>query len=357
MLNQFGKLKAVSIALLAAVIALPAAAIEIVTKEDIDKKIVTEKQLIRVADNAIFLVDTSSSMNDEFRDTGKSKLEIAEQEFKKRIDMFPEIGHRFGIYEYTTWNEIYHLQPFDREKVAAAVDSLPEKGSGPTPLATGIEKAEQIIKPLSGRTVVFLFFDGQFTGRNPDPAIWRLTHENDACLIMVSSASEEEDVVLARNVARLNACSRLIRLEDYLDRPEYMSNALFDVVATEKVITSSQMKVGEVRVDGILFDFDKTELSKADRDELDALGKFMKANPETFSVLGGYTDNIGLEDYNEHLSRMRTEEVADYLMTKHGIDKSRLVLNWYGSDNPVASNSTDEGRALNRRVEVVVGGL
>jgi OOP family OmpA-OmpF porin len=54
---------------------------------------------------------------------------------------------------------------------------------------------------------------------------------------------------------------------------------------------------------------------------------------------------------------MRTETVADYLREEHGIDDSRLVLNWHGSDNPVASNDTEEGRARNRRVEVAVGGV
>lgn len=337
------------IALFGCFVITPVAALEIITKEDFQKGIVTEKQLVRIADNAIFLVDTSSSMNDEFRDTGMSKLEVALQEFKERNAYFPEIGHRFGIYEYTPWKEVYHLQTYNRDKVASAIETLPARGSGPTPLATGMENVEEIIKPLHGRTVLFLFFDGQFTGRNPDPAIWRVTHENDVCLIMVSSASEEEDEVLERNVARLNPCSRVIRLEDYLARPEYLSNALFDVVATEKVVTTSQTKVGDVRVEPLLFDFDKKALTKADKAELNALGKFMSANPSTFAVLAGYTDNIGIEDYNEHLSRLRTEEVADYLMAEHDIDQSRLVLHWYGSDNPVASNGTDDGRRLNRR--------
>ena len=345
------------LALLGCVISLPIAALEIITKEDLQNNIVTEEQLVRLADNAIFLVDTSSSMNEEFRDTGVSKYDSVINAFKDRNAYFPEIGHRFGVYDYTPWNEVYGLKLYDREKMAAALKTLPERGAGATPLAVGLVKAEEIIKPLDGRTALFLFFDGQYSGRNPNPDLWRLTRENDVCLIIVSSASEEEDEALERNVAKLNSCSRVVRLEDYLARPEYMSNALFDVIATEKVITTSQQKVGGVRVDNLLFGFDKTDLSAGDRAELDELGEFMSANPQTFAVLAGYTDNVGIEDYNENLSRQRTEQVAEYLMTEHGIDTSRLVLHWHGSDNPVASNSTDEGRSLNRRVEVVVGGL
>jgi OOP family OmpA-OmpF porin len=345
------------LALVAGLTAPPISALEIITKEDFDEAIIREDQLVRVADNAIFLIDTSSSMNEEFRDTGESKLAIATRVFKDRNAYFPEIGHRFGLYEYTPWRVIYPMQTYDREKVAETLEMLPEEGSGPTPLAFAMEKAQEIVEPLEGRTALFLFYDGQVTGSNPDPAIWRLTHENNVCLIMVSSASEKEDERLAENVARLNACSRLVRLEDYLDRPEYLSNALFDVVATEKVVTTSQLKVGDVRVENLLFDFDKEELTDADKAELDALGEFMAQNPTTYAVLAGYTDNVGIEEYNEHLSRQRTEQVAEYLMNAHDIDSSRLVLHWYGSNNPIASNSTPEGRAMNRRVEVVVGGL
>jgi OOP family OmpA-OmpF porin len=345
------------LALSALGVATAAPALEIVTKQDFIDEVVTEDRLVRLADNAIFLVDSSASTNDEFRGTGKSKLELTKEAFEDRNAYFPEIGHRFGVYTYTPWEVIYPLQTYDREKMAAALEKLPEKGSGPTPLARAIEKVEEVIKPLSGRTVLFLMYDGSFTGENPDPAIWRVTHENDVCLVMISSASVKEDEKLEANVARLNPCSRVVRLEDYLARPEYTTNALFDVVATETVVTLSQQRIGDVRVENLLFDFDKTELTDADKEELDALGEFMKSEPAAFAVLAGYTDNVGIERYNEYLARMRTEQVAAYLENEHAIDSSRLVLHWYGSDNPIASNATKEGRAMNRRVEVKVGGL
>ena len=349
-----------SLSLLAALgcfIAAPLAALEVLTKEDFIEGIVVEDQLVRLADNAIFLVDTSSSMNDEYRDTGKSKLEIAAAEFKSRVSYFPEIGHNFGIYEYTPWKVIYPLQTFDREKVAAALENMTDKGKGPTPLANGVEEAEKVIANLTGRTVLFLFYDGDFTGRSPDPVLWRLVKEKDVCLIMISSATERENEKLQANISRLNACSRLIPLEHFMERPEYTTHVLFDVVATEQLVTATERRVTGVKVENILFDFDKTELSSADKAELDALGEFMKGKPKSYALLSGYTDNVGIEDYNEHLSQLRTEMVARYLAEKHGIDASRLVLHWHGSDNPVASNDTDEGRAKNRRVEVAVGGV
>jgi outer membrane protein OmpA-like peptidoglycan-associated protein len=349
-----------SVSLLAALgcfLAAPVTALEVLTEEDFIQGTVVEDQLVRLADNAIFLIDTSSSMNDEYLDTGKSKLEVAIAEFKRRNSYFPAIGHKFGIYEYTPWKVIYPLQTFDRDKVAEALEGVSDKGKGPTPLATGVEEAEKVAKQLTGRTVIFLFYDGDYTGRSPDPALWRLIKENDVCLIMISSATDRENERLEGNIDRLNACSRLVPLENFISRPEYTTNALFDVVATEQLVTSTEKRVAGVKVENILFDFDKTELTAADKAELDALGKFMQERPKSYAVLAGYTDNIGIEDYNEYLSQQRTEMVASYLSEKYGIDDSRLVLHWHGSDNPIASNDTDEGRAKNRRVEVAVGGV
>ena len=344
-------------AMLGSIFATSTMALEVLTEEDFVQGVVVENQLIRVADNAIFLMDTSSSMNDEYLDTGKSKLEVALAEFKRRNNFFPPIGHKFGIYSYTLWEEIYPVQVYDREKVAAALEALPTEGSGPTPLAYGVGKAEEVIKNLSGRTVLFLFYDGNHTDGDPDPALWRLAKENDVCLMLISSADDEETERLQRNVSRLNSCSRAIPYQQFIDRPEYTTHALFDVIATVDIITFSEKRVSGVKVSNIDFGFDKTKLGPHDKAELDALGEFLTDNPASYAVLAGYSDDIGDEEYNEHLSQLRTETVASYLMKNHGIDDSRLVLYWHGSDNPIASNNTDEGRAKNRRVEIGVGGV
>ena len=205
--------------------------------------------------------------------------------------------------------------------------------------------------------MLFLFYDGNYSGDSPDPALWRLVKENDVCLLMISSADEGENSELSENLERVNACSRLIPFDYFIDRPEYTTHSLFDVIATVEIITFTEQRIVGVEVNDIGFGSENAELTDADKAELDKLGQFMNGEPSTYAVLAGYTDNNGVEDYNEHLSQVRTEMVADYLMDEHAIDASRLVLHWHGSDNPVASNDTAEGRAKNRRVEIAVGGL
>ncbi len=73
-------------------------------------------------------------------------------------------------------------------------------------------------------------------------------------------------------------------------------------------------------------------------------------------IITGYTDNVGDPDFNVTLSRQRAEAVRDYLVVL-GADPGKFQVGGGGANNPVADNSTDEGRAKNRRVEVEVVGI
>ena len=64
----------------------------------------------------------------------------------------------------------------------------------------------------------------------------------------------------------------------------------------------------------------------------------------------GHTDNVGTEDFNVKLSRDRAEEVVKYL-TRQGVSESNLSYSYYGMSRPLASNDTEDGRKMNRRVE------
>jgi len=337
-------------------IALPSIAVEVVTQEDLVKGIIKTEQLVRVADNAVFLLDTSSSMNENLEGTETPKIQAVTNELKRRNSYFPNIGTNMGLYTYTTWKQISPVVPYDRAKIEAALNTLPAKGSGPTPLKYGLGKLEDVLKPLTGRTAVFLFSDGEYTGGSPAEVAKRLAATYDVCFYVISTATPKKETTLKQDVASLNACSRLIPLADFINRPDYTSGALFDVKVTEHVVTSTDKKIVGLKVDDINFAHNETELSANDKSELDELAVYMKANPKAYAVIAGYTDNSGTRDHNEALSRSRAEMVASYLKTK-GIDDSDMVLFWYGPDNPIVANDTPDNKAKNRRVEVNVGGL
>ncbi|QOR76325.1 MAG: OmpA family protein [Thermoflavifilum sp.] len=100
----------------------------------------------------------------------------------------------------------------------------------------------------------------------------------------------------------------------------------------------------------IFFDFNKYDLKPESKPELDKLVQFLKDNPTLHITIKGYTDSVGTASFNLTLSQHRAEAVMQYLIA-HGIQANRLKAVGYGEAQPVASNETEEGRALNRRVE------
>src|SRR5213593_3084608 len=100
------------------------------------------------------------------------------------------------------------------------------------------------------------------------------------------------------------------------------------------------------------FDFDKAQLKPSGRDVLDGAVKTLRDNPSLHVVVEGHTDSVGSDSYNHKLSERRAKAVRDYLV-REGIDPSRITTRGYGKSRPVASNDTAEGRAQNRRAEVV----
>lgn len=103
---------------------------------------------------------------------------------------------------------------------------------------------------------------------------------------------------------------------------------------------------------GVHFDFNKYNIRAEDAATLDEAAATLKANPDVVVNVNGYCDSIGGAEYNLKLSQRRAEAVANYL-EKNGVPADKLVPHGYGKTNFVATNKTREGRAQNRRVELV----
>ncbi len=89
---------------------------------------------------------------------------------------------------------------------------------------------------------------------------------------------------------------------------------------------------------------------------LDGVAQVAKKYDKTIIEIAGHTDNVGGSDYNRQLSQRRASAVAQYLMSK-GVSEQRIMTAGGGEEHPIASNSTEQGRAANRRVEVTLAPL
>ena len=102
------------------------------------------------------------------------------------------------------------------------------------------------------------------------------------------------------------------------------------------------------------FDFNKSVIKNVDKPLLKKAIASIKEYPKSSVKLEGHTDSIGTEKYNQALSERRAAAVENYIVEEGGIYKSKISSIGYGETKPVASNKTKEGRAKNRRVEVLI---
>ncbi len=110
-----------------------------------------------------------------------------------------------------------------------------------------------------------------------------------------------------------------------------------------------------VNMSDVLFDFDKATLKPGAREKLAKVSGIVLAYPGLKLAVEGHTDSIGSDEYNLTLSEKRAAAVRDYLVVQ-GLNDGTITAQGFGKANPVATNDTNEGRALNRRVEMVVSG-
>lgn len=106
----------------------------------------------------------------------------------------------------------------------------------------------------------------------------------------------------------------------------------------------------------VLFDSGRAELNPGAYRNLDQLVQFLTLHAERRVEIDGYTDSIGTDSFNLDLSQRRADSVKSVLVSR-GIDSARIASRGYGKDFGVASNADSGGRQLNRRVEIVIGGV
>jgi outer membrane protein OmpA-like peptidoglycan-associated protein/tetratricopeptide (TPR) repeat protein len=144
----------------------------------------------------------------------------------------------------------------------------------------------------------------------------------------------------------------------YINKKEYLFKSLNFNYSTVKDFEPIILNIELDRVqqgssavlENIFFDTDKYDLKPKSLSELEKLKRFLTDNPTVRMEISGHTDNTGSSTYNYQLSEKRALAVHNYL-TQQGISPKRLVVKGYGPDKPLADNTTESGKRLNRRIE------
>ena len=334
----------------------------------------------------VIILDASASMRDEYIgavNKGHPKFTVAKDILARMNNTLPEIdvkcafvtfGH--GYFKPFETSVVYELTKYSRSLLEdALISATPPQGSSPA--GNGIKDAWNILLTSGGQNAVILVSDGEELIGSPLERAKDLKemYGDRVCLytIFVGNTAEGEEEL--RELAREVKCGFSVTADEIAS-----SDNMADFV--KKVfLTATPKQVSDIDSDGdgvydkddecpdtpkgaivdsrgcwvikgITFDYKKWVIKEEFDSNLSNIVDILQKNPNMYIRIEGHTDNIGSMKYNIDLSQKRAQAVKNYLVGK-GINESRVSIVGFGYKKPIAPNDTEEGRALNRRAEIV----
>jgi outer membrane protein OmpA-like peptidoglycan-associated protein len=139
--------------------------------------------------------------------------------------------------------------------------------------------------------------------------------------------------------------------------PQYMpKRTQYKVPVTRTVEKSKDLYENEVNLSMVFFDNNKAELKIESQQELYRIANILTESPAAELEIIGYCDNKGSDEENYELAQQRIEAVKNYLIKTHNITGNRFREKNFGESNPLSANDTDDGRAMNRRCDLIIRG-
>jgi peptidoglycan-associated lipoprotein len=194
--------------------------------------------------------------------------------------------------------------------------------------------------------ITFQVLDKKSGDPVPDSKLTLFTQENRAG----ATVGKEKDVFLIKDLPKEDF-EILAKAPGYKDDTYFYKIAdLEDISSETQIIYLTKLSdIDEVYGIIVYFPFNVREINDNDRKNLNRLAEYMKAHPEDILEVGGHTDNVASKEYNIQLSRSRAQSVYDYLKSR-GVPEERMKIKAYYYSQPAEDNSTESGRAKNRRV-------
>ena len=342
-------------------------------------------------DNFVVILDTSSSMSDEY--SGFSKFKIAQDYLSALNQTLPELNYNGAIRTFGNIADlpdkstllVYGPTKYSTAGFELALNSV--KGFGgdsPLSLTKAIAATEKDLNSTQGITAIIIVSDGEDMDQMPVEAVQNLKDQlgDQVCIYTIRIGDDSAGAYQMERIAAVGACGFPVVVVDHKtsstmgDLVERIFLAKVEKPAPKPVPVAKPMDSdGDgvtddkdecpntptgVTVDErgcwsyeemVLFDFDSAEIKSEAQPLLNEASEILKKNPEIKFEIDGHTDNIGSADYNMKLSERRAKAVMEYFVSR-GIDPNRLTTKGFGFTRPVANNDTKEGQAKNRRVEL-----
>ena len=312
-------------------------------------------------DNFILFVDQSGSMymtfegKDIYRGTQNLKIKLAKQLLMEMNEIIPALSYKGGLDLFAPFQQLLAPAPYDRAQMGKALQSIKDNQEifgRLTPMGPGIVDLDPVLAKLTGKTAIILVSDGA-ANLGADPVAEAKTLRSkygQACFHIISFADEPKGKKILEDIAKLDSCTVFAQGSNLLSDKAAMKKFVMDVFCGAPVVAA---KEEAMILRGINFDFDKYNIKPQFEAVLNEAAATLMKRPEIKIVIEGHTDSIGSVEYNQKLSERRAKSVYDYFLKK-GVSASRMKTIGYGKSRPKADNATEEGRAINRRVELKV---
>lgn len=293
-----------------------------------------------------FVVDYSGSMMMTNKALKMDKVMVAKNVLKRVNAAIPALDFNGGLHTVTPDGVIIPQGPWDRAAMDKGIDKL-KSGyqifGRMTSMGNGLQKYEPFISSMKAPQALILVTDGDNNRGTGivDVARQLYATQRDMTIHIISLADNPKGEATIKELAALNPNSIVVRGEELAK-----SDA-----AVEKFVLAVFCKDEDVIVlRGVHFAFNSYALDSKAQGILNEAATLIKANPNQRVVLKGWTDYIGSDAYNKVLSQNRANAVKKYLETK-GIPANRMTAIGCGKSFKY-DNKTEEGRYMNRRVEI-----
>jgi OOP family OmpA-OmpF porin len=338
----------------------------------------TANDYVSSIDNFVIILDASSSMGDPYK--GNDKFDMAVQIVSRMNQTLPELGQNGALRSFGHSPAIsdkktvlfYGMEKYSTMALGEKLKKISAAG-GTSPMSAALDASgQEELKSVSGKTAVIIISDGQPEFSLESPITLKAAQAlkdqlgEGLCYYPIVVGDDEKGAVLMDEIARIGKCGFSSNADNLLTNAG-MAKFVEDVFLTKKPAAAAKaaappaapapIVLKGTNADGIwvvgeaYFDFDKSVIKPAAFDFLNQVADVLKTYPQVNVKIQGHTDSIGTKEYNDALSIRRAQAVKTYLMNR-GIHGDRMTLEGFNFSKPVAPNSTPEGRALNRRVEL-----
>ena len=310
------------------------------------------------------LFDQSGSMAEAYK--GKKKVAIAKECLTSINQAIPSLNYQGALKCFVPSQVLVCMEPYSKQKFGQAIAGIPIEYSTInrlTPLGDVIYELDCFLAKTQGKFAAIVISDGEnTTGRDPIEAAKCIVNKysDRVCIHTILVGDSTRGTEVMETIASLNNCevTTAEALKDKSAMDSFVGKVFYTYrgEAPRPVVKPKPkpvVKPKKIVLRGINFHLDKAEIKPESEPILNGATQMLKDNPGVKVSIEGHTCSLGTDEYNQRLSEQRAQSVFRYLVRK-GIDPSRLKATGFGESRPIADNQTEEGRRLNRRIELIV---